>query len=66
MAQGHAQALGEEAVACALRRGVEGVAGQAERRVDAGNYVHNVARYAKFSIRDYHNWLETLDMKERF
>ncbi len=37
-----------------------------ESRVEAGNYVHNVARYAKFSIRDYHHWLETLDMKERF
>jgi hypothetical protein len=25
-----------------------------------------VAHYAKFSIRAYHEWLETLDMKERF
>jgi len=25
-----------------------------------------VARYAKFSIRDYHHWLGTLDMTERF
>ena len=37
-----------------------------ERRVTAGDYVHNVAHYAKFSIRAYHEWLETLDMKERF
>ncbi|MBT3172300.1 MAG: allophanate hydrolase subunit 1, partial [Rhodospirillaceae bacterium] len=31
-----------------------------------GDYVHNVAHYAKFSIRAYHEWLGTLDMKERF
>jgi allophanate hydrolase subunit 1 len=37
-----------------------------ERRVEEGSYVHNVARYAKFSIREYHHWLETLDMTERF
>ncbi len=37
-----------------------------EGRVTAGNYVHNVAHYAKFSIRAYHEWLGTLDMKERF
>ena len=37
-----------------------------ERRVTAGDYVHNVADYAKFSIRAYHAWLETLDMTERF
>ena len=37
-----------------------------ESRVEEGSYVHNVARYAKFSIREYHHWLETLDMTERF
>jgi len=37
-----------------------------ENRVKDGSYVHNVSNYAKFSIREYHKWLSTLDMKERF
>lgn len=37
-----------------------------EGRVEDGSYVHNVASYAKFSIREYHTWLAGLDMSERF
>jgi allophanate hydrolase subunit 1 len=37
-----------------------------ESRVSDGSYVHIVNRYAKFSIRDYHAWLATLDRAERF
>ena len=37
-----------------------------ERRVEEGTYVHNVAAYAKFSIREYHAWLKTLDMDAVF
>jgi KipI family sensor histidine kinase inhibitor len=36
-----------------------------ESRVTAGDYVHNVAHYAKFSIRAYHEWLASIDMEAR-
>lgn len=35
-------------------------------RVEAGDYEHQEAAYATFSIRDYHAWLATLDMDARF
>ena len=35
-------------------------------QVESGAYEHQVAAYAKFSIRAYHAWLETLDMSVRF
>ena len=36
------------------------------RRVEAGSYLHNVAEYQRFSIRNYHAWLETIDETARF
>ena len=35
-------------------------------QVESGDYEHQVAAYAKFSIRAYHAWLKTLDMSVRF
>lgn len=37
-----------------------------ERRVEEGTYVHTMTAYSKFSIREYHAWLETLDMNAQF
>ncbi len=36
-----------------------------EARVREGSYIHNIARYAKFAIRDYHSWLASLDREAR-
>ena len=36
------------------------------RQVEAGDYLHNVAEYQRFSIRNYHAWLATIDESVRF
>ena len=35
-------------------------------QVEAGTYLHNVAEYQRFSIRNYHKWLATIDETVRF
>ena len=35
-------------------------------QVEAGTYLHNVAEYQRFSIRNYHAWLATVDETVRF
>jgi len=35
-------------------------------KVEAGDYLHNVAEYQRFSIRNYHAWLATIDESVRF
>ncbi len=37
-----------------------------ERKVEAGVYLHNVAEYQRFSIRNYQAWLATIDASDRF
>ncbi len=39
---------------------------EAEARVAEGTYVFNVNAYQKFSVRNYHDWLGTLDKDQRF
>ncbi len=36
------------------------------RKVEAGDYLHNVAEYQRFSIGNYHRWLAGIDATERF
>lgn len=36
-----------------------------EAKVAEGSYKHNFVDYQRFSIRNYHAWLETIDPKER-
>ena len=37
-----------------------------DRKVEAGVYLHNVAEYQRFSIRNYHAWLAAIDESVRF
>lgn len=37
-----------------------------ERRVADGSYVYNLVEYQRFSVRNYENWVKTLDKTQRF
>lgn len=37
-----------------------------EAKVKEGSYVYNVVEYQKFAVRNYKDWIRTLDKKERF
>ncbi len=37
-----------------------------ERQVAEGTYVYNVVEYQKFSVRNYENWVKSLDLTQRF
>lgn len=37
-----------------------------ERQVADKTYVYNLVEYQKFSVRNYHRWLETIDANQRF
>jgi KipI family sensor histidine kinase inhibitor len=37
-----------------------------EAQVKAGTYVYNVVEYQRFSVRNYRNWVKTLDKTQRF
>ena len=37
-----------------------------ERQVADGSYVYNVVEYQKFSVRNYENWVASLDLTQRF
>ena len=37
-----------------------------EAQVAAGTYVYNVVGYQKFSVRQYSDWLATVDARKRF
>ena len=39
---------------------------QTEAQVAAGTYVYNVVGYQKFSVRQYSDWLATVDARKRF
>lgn len=39
---------------------------ETEARVSEGTYVYNVAEYQKFSLRQYKQWVSTIDATERF
>ena len=36
------------------------------RKVKDGTYVYNVVEYQRFSVRNYKNWVKTLDQNQRF
>ncbi len=38
----------------------------AEAKIDAGSYVYNMVDYQRFSVRNYHRWIATVDKDERF
>lgn len=38
----------------------------AEAKVNAGTYVYNVVEYQKFSVRNYKNWIDSIDKNQRF
>jgi KipI family sensor histidine kinase inhibitor len=37
-----------------------------EAQVKDGSYVYNVVEYQRFSVRNYKNWIKTLDKSQRF
>ncbi len=37
-----------------------------ERRVADGSYVYNLVEYQRFSVRNYENWVKTLNKTQRF
>lgn len=37
-----------------------------EAKVKEGSYVYNVVEYQRFAVRNYKDWIRTLDKKERF
>ena len=37
-----------------------------ERQVKEGSYVYNVVEYQRFSVRNYKQWVDTLDTTQRF
>ena len=39
---------------------------ETEAQVAAGTYVYNVVGYQKFSVRQYSDWLATVDASKRF
>ncbi len=39
---------------------------EAEARIKEGTYVYNVVEYQKFSVRQYNEWLASIDLTERF
>ena len=54
------------ATACASSRRAPRNTMHVADRVEAGTYLHNVAEYQRFSIRNYHRWLATIDETVRF
>lgn len=38
----------------------------AEAKINAGSYVYNMVDYQRFSVRNYHRWVATVDKDERF
>lgn len=38
----------------------------AEAKINNGSYVYNMVDYQKFSVRNYHRWIATVDKDERF
>jgi len=38
----------------------------ADARINEGTYVYNMVDYQKFSVRNYKNWVATVDKSERF
>lgn len=39
---------------------------QIERQIEDGSYVYNVVEYQRFSVRNYKNWVASLNKDERF
>lgn len=39
---------------------------EVERRIADGSYVYNLVEYQRFSVRNYENWVKTLDKTQRF
>ena len=39
---------------------------EVEAQVTAGTYVYNVVEYQRFSVRNYKNWVKTLNKADRF
>jgi len=37
-----------------------------ERQVDDGSYIYNVVEYQKFSVKNYKNWINSIDKDKRF
>ncbi|WP_432470517.1 5-oxoprolinase subunit B family protein [Amphritea sp. HPY] len=37
-----------------------------ERQVDDGSYIYNVVEYQKFSVKNYKNWINSIDKDARF
>jgi len=37
-----------------------------ERQVDDGSYIYNVVEYQKFSVKNYKNWVNSIDKNTRF
>jgi hypothetical protein len=37
-----------------------------EAKVKDGSYVYNVVEYQRFSVRNYHRWVKSLDKSDRF
>jgi KipI family sensor histidine kinase inhibitor len=37
-----------------------------ERQVEDGSYIYNVVEYQKFSVKNYKNWVDSIDTDKRF